>query len=246
LTNGPDQYDSQLERFLDGTLDEADRIEFERELARRNGVRGEADLQSRIDDSLRRLFDPARDAKPPEARETVATMPPRRRLRGPLAVAAGFVLLVAGGWLLWNTLRPAASDGYGPWRSLEQVYAAADTGELDFWVCEDEKEFIDTFVSHYAQPLMLGDLPGDVETLGLAYCRSLSPTSTCVLSKVDGRMVVVVVDRIERDRVTPPSPGSGLNRFRGTVGALVLYEITPLDEPRLIDHLVVPDRGTGR
>jgi hypothetical protein len=125
------------------------------------------------------------------------------------------------------------------------VYAQAETGSLDPWQCADDEEFADTFRNHLGQRLVLSALPDGARALGLAYCHSLSPQSICLVGEVDGRTVVVLVDRVEADR-PQARPNVLLNLFRREVGRLVLYEITPHDRPALLEHLEDPGRsGSG-
>jgi len=56
-----------------------------------------------------------------------------------------------------------------------------------------------------------------------------------LMATVDGEHSVVLVDRLISDKPLEVRPGSGLNLFRREMGTLVLYEITPLPGPRLLD-----------
>ena len=76
--------------------------------------------------------------------------------------------------------------------------------------------------------------------LGLSYPGGLSRDTTAVLCRVDDAEVVVFIDRLDRDdpRVAE-NDDPRLNVFRQERFGLVFYEVTPLDEPRMIDHFAV-------
>jgi len=52
----------------------------------------------------------------------------------------------------------------------------------------------------------------------------------------------VFVDKASEDKhVAEPSAKSGLHLFRKELGPLVLYELTPLDHPSVMDYLYLSD-----
>ena len=65
------------------------------------------------------------------------------------------------------------------------------------------------------------------------------------LARVDGQPVVVFVDRAERDPSTLQEPTEGLHLFRRPLGGLVLYELTPLEYPALLEQFFLPSDGGG-
>jgi hypothetical protein len=64
-----------------------------------------------------------------------------------------------------------------------------------------------------------------------------------MLCRVEGQPVMVLVDRVEADRPdATQSCDPSLRVFREERDGLVFYEITPLDSPRVMEHLVAaPD-----
>ncbi len=205
-----------------------------------------------LDERLRRLMQP-----PPEERlaqiahravhEVSPTRP--RYGRSPvfrrLAAAAAVAACVVGVWLIDQSLRQPASSpqgGYTPesWRSLETAYNdwLADGFEA-MWVCADDREFADTFRATYHQGLLLGALPQGTTALGLSYCTSISSRTTCLLATVDGIPVVVFVDRVEVDHPQPQPEGLFLHRRR--IDKLVLYELSPLEQPAVLQWFSNPD-----
>jgi hypothetical protein len=112
------------------------------------------------------------------------------------------------------------------------IYAErVETGFKPDWVCKDEKEFADTFKKELGVPLAFAPTP-QVAMVGLAYTSSLSSQTVAFLAHVDGREVIVFVDTLKHDSHPKLPADSKLHVFRSELGSLVLYEITPLDEPR--------------
>jgi hypothetical protein len=208
------------------------------------------ELEQSIDAALRRLFEP-----PPQAgldaiadrafAQIRAASDLRRRGVRWLAAAAAIAAACVGTWQIWRAVgppsRPPAAYRQQPWRSLETVYR--DTVAAGFeprWVCADDREFALTFRSLHHQGLVLADTPPSIEAVGLSYCNSITPGTIGVLVRVDGKPVVVFVDRVERD-AGQPRPPEGLNLFRRQIGRLVLYELSPLQEPSVLPWFRDPD-----
>ena len=204
-----------------------------------------AEVEQLIDASLRRMFvPPAQPVLDRIVDQVVAQIRPAvrptirvrgiRRLAAAAAIAAGLV----GGWQVWRVAGPGAGAPaayrHQPWRSLDTVYR--DTVASGFepgWVCADDREFVLTFKSLHHQGLVLADTPPRFEAVGLLYCNSITPRTIGVLLRVEGRPVIVFVDRVERDTVQP-KPSAGINVFRRQIGRLVLYELSPLSEPLVL------------
>jgi hypothetical protein len=254
-----DRIDIQLEAYLDDRMSEAERADFEASLQDDHERRRAVETQQAIDAAIARTLAPpsepalrgiANAAVREHARAAGARAPSRPRgLRlvvpggRPLALAAALVLLVFGAWMIGEALRPGPSGGNTytppPPRGLVAVYdEIVDGGFSPDFVCRDEAEFVSWFVDQFGAPLrLLDEVPADVAVLGLGYRRALSPETIELLVMTDDTPVVVFVDRRERDRpdLVPP-PEAGLNGFRREVGPLVLYEVSPLDGPRVLPH----------
>jgi hypothetical protein len=224
----------RIDRYLDGQLDAGERASFEAALAHDSSLRAEVELQRRIDGALEAAVphgDP--DAILARARAAVVARPrPRRLVR--VALVLGVFLLVLGALAWWLAPAPEeAPQGYkrGPPRPLEVIYAdRVQTGFKPDWVCKDEKEFADTFKKELGVPLAFAPTP-QVAMVGLAYTTSLSSQTVAFLAHVDGREVIVFLDTIKHDSHPKLPAGSTLHIFRSELGGLVLYELTPLDEP---------------
>ena len=116
------------------------------------------------------------------------------------------------------------------------------TGFEPDWVCEDDAEFARAFVEHFQVPLLLSSLPGDVEALGLAYAHVLSSETIYLLARVEDDPVLVFVDRMEARGGRPLESPAELHLFSKRLGDLILYELTPRQEARLLDAFTVPPR----
>jgi hypothetical protein len=162
----------------------------------------------------------------------------------PLATAS-LILVATLAWILvfWN-LRPGAPHRVVfKERPLAEVYQETIAyGFEPYYVCEEEERFRSTFYYRHGAALKLGELPPGREMVGLSYPPSISRHSTAMLARVDGEEVMVFVDKLSRDRpIEPPPPESGLRMFRRELQGLVMYEVTPLDEPRMMDFLLPAD-----
>jgi hypothetical protein len=263
------QPDPALERYLDGQLGEADRAAFERSLPDDPERAAQVALQAQIDDALGRLFEPPETvavdlpldsgspgapgiapapAVAPALNGVAATTTGRAARRRPrwravAALAAAIALAAVGAWQIRSALTAGRGGAapYGGYQDFAGFYASAVAAGFEpQWVCADDAEFRRTFEEHYGQPLLLGELPPDVRTLGLSYAYSLSPRTTCLLARAAGEPVVVFVDEAHRDPGPQGVEAGGMNLFRRRLGRVVLYELTPLDEPRLLERFRDP------
>jgi len=239
----------RVEAYVEGRLTGDDLAAFERSLADQPSLRAQVELLVRIEASVRRVADPpplerlaaiADDAVRTHRADTMRPAPRRW-----LAVAAGLAAAVVGGWLIVAALRqPGGAYDAGPRVTFAQAYHQwADQGFQPQWVCKDDQEFADTFRTAFGQGLVPLEPPAGVRLLGLAYCHSLSRGTIGVLAVVDGRPVAVFIDRADRDAEVEP-PGD-LRQFRTRHGRLVLYELTPWDEPRLTPLLGDPPSSSS-
>lgn len=249
--------DGRIDGYLDGQMSAAEREAFERELESDARLREMVERQGAIDGSLSRLF------APPQADRVVARAKAAREGSGAVQVgsrkggarrarprlvrrglaAAVIAMVGVGGWLVWQTwLAPEEIEfGHPPWRSLTTVYYdSIKDGFQPEWVCETDEEFEQTFAYKLRERLHLHDVPEEIQAVGLSYCNSITVDTVYLLARVRGTEVIVFVDRAENDGGQTLGPESELNLFRDRVGDLVLYELTPLDEPYVTEYLDVP------
>ena len=244
----------RLDAYLDGVMAPDECAEFQREIDSDDDLRAQVELQKEIDQAFGRLFQPPSAERVPvvitDLRQSEPyTLPtttkrdwgavPRR-----LAVAAALVAGVFGGWLTWNALQPSSvSNSYGPWRSIEVVYAdSVANGMKPEWTCDSEPEFADSIRNHFGYAAVIPfELPDGMAALGLAYCNSISRRTVCFLAEVNDEPVIVFIDRVETDSGQTIEESSGLNLFSRRIGRLVLYELSPLEKPALLELFYDPD-----
>lgn len=255
----PDQERERLiEEYLDGRLPEAARHAFEQRLEREAGLRAEVQMQRELDSALGRCYaPPALDDIVSRAAATLPVMPARRarvpfgqrplavRLLVEVAVAAAVGLVIGGGYVLYRGVEDPG--GVAPAlarQTLEQFYQ--ERAAKDFapdWVCPPEV-FRVTFAYRLGQPVLMTETPR-VRMLGLAYSNTLTPFTVNVMAKVDGQGVIVYADKADAAPPQRRCDGSGLRLFERRLGPLILYELTPLDEPHVLDLLYIPQASTS-
>jgi hypothetical protein len=236
-----------LDAYLDDALSASERAQMAREISINRELQAEVELQSRIDDSLRRSFSSAvpedllaklRGSTTPER-----NVPPARRRRLMLAVTALAAMLVWGvfGWQYLASRSKAPR--YNPNAPLATIYETQlAAGFRPKWVCDDDREFASTFLTRQGQGLLLGAMPKDSKMVGLTYCGGISRYTTTMLARVGDAPVMVFVDRISADTHPRLPPGERkLHLFRKELASLVLYELTPLEQPRVMDYLYPAD-----
>ena len=234
----------KFEAYLDGTLSGQDRESMSQQIAASPELKAEIELNIQIDAALRRSFAPA---GPPPAllaklREPTPSKPIAGRLpsRRAALIAAAMAASVVWGMLAWRYLgnRPPVPI-YDPQMPLASIYQTTIAeGFKPAWVCEDDREFASTFQKRQGQGLLLAKLPEGSKMEGLTYVGGMSRYTTTMLARVDNHPVMVFVDRADAD----PHPalscgGNDLHLFRKELGPLVLYELTPLDKPHVMDYL---------
>lgn len=249
--------DGRIDGYLDGQMSGEEREAFEREFESDARLREMVERQGAIDSSLSRLF------APPQADRVVAGVKAARERSGAVQVglreggvrrarprlvrrglaAAVIAMVGVGGWLVWQAWFASEEIRFGPlpWRSLTTVYYdSIKDGFEPEWVCETDEEFEHTFSYKLRERLHLYDVPEEIQAVGLSYCNSITVDTVYLLARVRGKEVIVFVDRAESDGGQTLGPESELNLFRDRVGDLVLYELTPLDEPYVMEYLDIP------
>lgn len=224
-----------FEAFLDGRLTGPDAATIEEAIRRDPELAAEADAQRRINDSLRRQFAPVAIECPAPAPIPISAARPAARRLSFLAIAAMMLLGVSAA--VWYAVGRADT---GPAALYHRLAAANFKPD---WRCSTDKEFVD-FQRYRLGDAFLVHADAAVALIGWSYDRkTLSLQGEALMATVDGEHSVVLVDRLMNDKPLSVRPGSGLNLFRRELGTLVLYEITPLPKPRLLDlaHLAPPE-----
>lgn len=189
--------------------------------------------------SVARTIEPPRLRVAPHTGAAKAKTPPaKRNLRLPalLAVAAMLALTAAGlymtGWIKPSDFFGTRETFIGP----EVVYQRkVKTGFNPDWVCETDDQFTDTIRSRWGESLLIRNTDS-VKVVGWSYYEPVLSSDTLILlTKVDDTEVIVVMDHKKHDRtVSMKGCGGKLQQFREEFGNVVMYEITPLAEPRVL------------
>ncbi len=250
-------HDRQLDAYLDGVLPSRERTAFVQLLSREPRLRAEVERQGMIDDALTRLFMPPShvqgalerlttlgDSAQLAASDAPSAKKQRWSPKARLAIAAAVALGTVSVWLNRDLLLPTGGvDPYAPqpWRSPAVAYRfEVDRGFSPDWVCETDRQFRAAFQRRFSRPLLLGELPEGLAALGLAYRNVITPRTVVLLARVRETDVLVLVDRADADSGQSVTPASDLYLHRRLLGGLVLYELSPLDEPHLLRHFFVP------
>lgn len=242
--------DNQLDRFLDGIMSQQEAAEF-LESANPEELEREQQLQSKIDESLKRLMSGmeideeqvskqflATEGTAVSTRRSVEQLSSNRRNWIQLAVAAS--LLVAVGLGVWmNSGSSKIIEPVFPVRALTDVYAEkVGNGFRPYYICDDPKRFADTFVAKVDIALALSAMPDDRKMLGLSYLGGISRNTVAMISEVQGEKVIVFVDRDDEAGIEKAikSVDPSLNVFVERKFGLVFAEVTPLDSAGLIEY----------
>lgn len=236
----------RVEAYVDGVLEGEERARFEADMASSPALRAEVRAAQRIDAALRRRFEPPVSIPLPAGVEHVRV---GRRFVAWGGLAAAVLVIVGLAAFLVADRGPRIDPAR--LTPVEVVYRRqVDRGFVPEWKCETDEEFAQVSRDRFGQALLVKDLPPDVEVLGWAYSGAgghfvVSREEMLLLVRRGRERIMAVVDRAEHDR---PVNVSGefdppLHVFRGELGALVVYELTPGDGPVVVDRLVNPDAG---
>ncbi len=236
------QMPSNLDLYLDGQLTGAELRAFEEQLARDPQLAAVVEAQRQIDSSLRRVMvAPAAPTVTPE-RYSLRPSPWSPIRRSPWIAIAAVLIIGVSVWRVWDVyhVRSTKDDMYavgGVPRTMDTIYQVEKSrGFKPMWVCRDDKEFATTFYKSLGSALTFRNPPANVDSLGLSYGNTvgLSPKCVYMLFKINGREVIVFIDKKSNDQ-KPTLTTPGLNLFRREAGEFVLYELTPLDKPQVYD-----------
>lgn len=232
-----------LARYLDRMLEGDELRAFEASLANDPHLRAAVDADHRLADSLRGLLGPANSPSDsmsnvtPALSQAPAQSAHRVDWRRISALAA-VVVILAGIGIAYNAYRGRTSPFATPPVEPAVVYRTTlDRGFEPAWVCEDDAQMLDFTRERFRRGLLFMPTNG-VELVGWGYAGgALSEmTATLLANHGEGR-IVLLVDRSRRDRTLedPSLVDPSLRMFKRVVGRFVLYEITPLDRPLLLD-----------
>lgn len=238
----------RLERYLDGAMDALEREAFERELGAERGLRRHVEVQREIDRVLIERFGPAGGSLSagdpgrhdlgtranPVLVQHAAPAGGGHRLQRPALIAAAALLVLGVG--AYVAMVPARA----PFDQPGEVYARiVASGFEPREVCTDDAAFRDWMRRRFDQDMVIPADSAGVELVGWDYKRVLTTRTGVLLARVDGREVVVLVERRENARRLGRT-SEGLRVFRRDVGGVTLYEVTPLSEARLLPLAKAP------
>ena len=232
----PSAEDALLARYLDGLLVGEELRSFEARLATDKRLRDAVDLDRRMVASMGASLGPELASTLPappipieRGRERVGA----RRSRVGIAIAAG-VALVASAAALWYQHAATSQLPQTAARTPIQIYTnEVGGGFAPDWVCTDDAEMLRFTRDRFGSGLLFADRPG-VTMVGWGYAEgAISDLTATLLATYNKERIVLLVDKKSADRklIDPTTNDPGLRMFRREVGAFVLYEITPLNEP---------------
>lgn len=254
--NVPPNFDSNLpppdgdaiDRFLDNAMPDAERVEFEKQIAESESIRSQIELQRRVDASLNTGF-----GAPPIAalltREEAQAFAPKSRKTGWSreykmfgALAALLAIAVSIQAYLWMSApgadkeRPSLAQAY--YKLVDHKFRPSEE-------CTTKEKFAKWMQQRFGVALAPKDDLPNVQFVGWSYTTAISNYTALLLARVDGKPVVVAIDTAARQsewgfpcRRQPEDKG-GVNFFSSEIEGIALYEITPLDEPHIINNLAV-------
>lgn len=237
--------DGRLGAFLDHLLSDDEQELFLRDSENRQELLLEKELQTKIDESLRRIyrFNRPNENQPTEivpevefARSGHANIWRRQNLVR-IAVAASLFLLA--GVVIWQFSQNHRTAPVFQPRPLAEVYKdTVERGFKPYYHCDDEKRFAEVFAMRHGQPLGLATLPPGRRMLGISYLGGLSRKTTAMLCEVDNRYVIVFVENAENDQpeIALANDDPNLNVFSVSKNGLVFYEVSPFRASQMIDY----------
>lgn len=248
MSQAPSPRDPRMEKFLDGLLTPDEMGATRRAVEADPELRRERDLQRWIDSELNDMFEYDSSRAPVVPHEEEAAPEPIRietRRPGPrwrvLAAAAVFLLAGAGVYLYLESITPRVE-----YAKADDVYSKlVSTGFKPTIICTTDEQFREFTEKRLGTPIVLAAAP-HVEALGWAYASPVPGTivggrTSLLYTKVDGKEVLVLMDANDRPADHPITVAPPLHVFKEQVGGVTTYEITPLNEKRVVNNLrVVP------
>jgi hypothetical protein len=236
-----------LDAYLDNRLTPAERSAFEQRFEHEPKLRAAVESQQRIDAALKRIYRaPNAEAVLARARAQAALRPDGAPRIIKLAWAVGAVgaaaaLVMFAVYTGVFDLRPSRPKVVDPdaYKRLETIYdAQVAAGFKPNWECREPEQFKSTFRNDLGQGLAFAMIPSNASVWGIGYAETLMSVNTrLILVKLDETPILVFVDRLSADRELSLPPGRGLNLFRREAGGLVLYEVSPLPEAKVLPLL---------
>ncbi len=224
--------------YVDGALEGAERESFEREMGSSPSLRAEVEAMRRVDASVGRSFGGLGERSVDFAPRPI---PLHRRgwFRGTLAAGAAVAAVAFLVVNSWSVLFPPRGQS-SVYQHLAEVYREYEQrGWPIEWVCETDEAFAEATAEGVGSPLVVAPAPG-LELSGWSYSDYLTDLgidadAMILIAEVRGEEVLVVVSPGEGPRFGDRRR-DGLRVFRREAEGVTLYEVTPWDEPGVIDR----------
>lgn len=261
-----DELEMLVEEYLAGRLAGDSLAAFEHAIREHREIAETVALQREVDGLLRSAFVPPhvparneliesarqtsssnRDSTSPSGLKIVGTeeseIPPRRSLKHRwtwMAIAAAVMLTAAG---VFRSLLGGDDFRLVP---PDQLYAfLQNSGWKPAQVCNTPNEFAALVKSRLGEgllPDMAAAASNGVALLGWGYENDydgspLSKKTMMLLTNVQGERVLVLIDQKQNRRDLHVRAGSTLNIIEREKGSLIVYEVTPAKEARVLPLL---------
>ena len=241
---------AELEVYLDELMSPSEREVCAARLRDDPESAAQVELQTQIDASLLSTFkvrspsaesveallagQPRPERVAPQLRQTRTMRLNRRRLIW-VAVAAS----IAWAIVAWQMVNRRRDQPFFEARSLVAIYRETiASGFEPYYECREADRFAATFAQRQGQPLRLAEMPPGSRMLGLSYAGGFSRDTTAMLCRVDAQPVMVFIDRAAADQPDITRSDVGVHVFRSERHELVFYEVTPFDQPRVVEYLL--------
>ncbi len=218
----------RISAYLDGAMSADERAAFDAELGVNTAVLDELEAMRAVDASLSRLFEHV------EAEGAPAPIPLKRGVPRAVrwgALAAALLLAGAGGWYFTRP-DPLLIPPQQVWANMEAV------NFKPVWRCENDEQFIQLLRSRLGEAFLIQESE-QLRVLGWAYGADyvqypLSKDTLILINKVGEEHSIILIDRADKERNLKVPQSTGLNLYKQRVGGLVLYELTPLPEAKVL------------
>ncbi|MBL8875744.1 MAG: hypothetical protein JNM86_08115 [Phycisphaerae bacterium] len=242
-----------IDRYLDGLMSGTERAAFEQAIGGSEALQEAIALQNRLDASLRSEFGappaPAGLLTREEARafsEKKQSTGWSRERRMFLALAALVALVASIQGFFWLS----ASSNSAERPSLAHIYQGlVDHGFRPSEECTTNEKFAGWMKAKFGVALALKEVRPDVQLVGWSSSTAISNYTGLLLATVDGQPVMVAIDTVARQNEwgfpcrRQPGEDAAVNFFSAEIDGIAVYEVTPLDKPRIIDNLAVFKAG---
>ncbi|HYE62015.1 MAG TPA: hypothetical protein VD997_08450 [Phycisphaerales bacterium] len=229
---------SRVAAYVDEAMTAEERAQFESELAVNAALREELEIQASLDASLNRLFEYSAAEAGAEAvaapRALASPFVGRSRVRRWSALAAAVVVVGVTAWVMTRR-DPNLIPPQQVWANMEKANFVPN------WRCEDEPTFRAYLNSRLGESFAI-DESDSLKVVGWGYSSDyqfypISEQTLTLINRVGDQHAVVLIDRAENDRALKVPEGSGLHLYRKRVGDLVLYEMSPMSEARVLPRV---------